>query len=420
MTVLLTIGHTAVTLGVVLLIGALGRAVARPLRQPGVIGETVLGLLVGPLAVALLGADTFHLLLPDDVRDVLRQIATGSLVLYLVGVAHHMRHTAGRSRGRTTGLVAVGALLPALAAGFLLAGWVLVEGDPAVRGSAPTAAFVLMVATSLAITAVPVMARILAERGMTGTPAGRIALVSAVVTDAVCWLVLSVAVALHSGNLNGFLQSIGLLSGIGLFAVVTGRVLRTAVARRVCARAPKTAAVTLGAVILAVTLSGERLGLPAMISAAAIGLAVPTGEPAPVVGTLHRVGRLFVPTFFVVTGLAVLTTDLGATPWALFAIATVLAVGGKVAGGYLGARLGGQSPATAARIGVLMNTRGLTELIVLQVGYGTGILTTPMFLALIVMAVVTTMATGPLLMLIDHREIAGVPPSRPALGSDTR
>jgi Kef-type K+ transport system membrane component KefB len=191
--VLLTVAHVAVTLGVVLVIAALGRAVARLLRQPEVIGEIVMGLLVGPLAVTFLGAGTFHVLLPDDVRNVLLQISTGSLVLYLLGLAHHIRCTAGQLRGRVTGWVAAGALLPALGAGILLACWVL-----------------------------------------------------------------------------------------------------------------------------------------------------------------------------------------------------------------------------------LMNTRGLTELIVLQVGYSTGILTTPMFLALIVMAVVTTVATGPLLLLLDRREIASGPPSRPELGSDAR
>jgi Kef-type K+ transport system membrane component KefB len=179
-------------------------------------------------------------------------------------------------------------------------------------------------------------------------------------------------------------------------------------------------AVPLGVLVLAVTLGGEHLGLPAMISAVAIGLAIPVNDPAPVVQRLHRAGRALVPTFFVVTGFAVLSTDLSATPWVLFAIATVLAVAGKLAGGYLGARLGGQSRPTALRIGVLMNTRGLTELVVLQVGYSTGILTTPLFLALIVMAVVTTVATGPLLLLIDRREIASGSSYQHNLGSDAR
>ncbi len=401
---MLTVVHTAVALGVVLLLAAVGRVAARRLRQPEVIGETVVGLVLGPALIALLGAGAFRLLLPEQVLGLLKEVSSAGLVLFLVGLAHHIRVGSARPSRGETGWVAAGSLLPALGCGALLAGWVVLTESPAVRGSAPLPAFVLIVAASLGITAVPVLARILTERGLTETTAGRLALLSAVLADAVGWLILSIAVALNSGGVAGFLRSIAVLLGVVLFAVLLGLLLRTGFARGLFRRVPKIAAVIFGALVLAVTLGGEQLGLTSAISAVAVGLALPAEQSMAVRG-VSAVGRLLVPTFFVVTGITVLTTGFAATPWTLIVLATALGIVGKVAGGYLGGRIGGQSRWTAARIGVLMNTRGLTELIVLQVGYSAGILTGPMFLALIVMALVTTVLTGPLLSLVDRGEL---------------
>src|ERR1044072_5114732 len=120
------------------------------------------------------------------------------------------------------------------------------------------------------------------------------------------------------------------------------------------------------------------------------------------VASVTRTGRTLLPVFFVVSGLTVLAQGLGSTPFLLIALTTLFGTVGKVLGGYIGTRLGGQGHWEGLRVGALMNTRGLTEIIILQVAYDAGILTRPIFVAFLVMALVTTALTGPLLLLVDR------------------
>jgi Kef-type K+ transport system membrane component KefB len=403
--VLLRGGHVVAALAVILLVGLAGRQVARWLRQPDVIGEIVGGLAAGPLAVALLGTTRFHVLLPSDVLAVLKLIGELGLILLLVGIAHELRIGGARLPKRAVTWVIIGSFVPSLVLGAGLAVWLLTSGDQAVRGHAPAPAFVLMISVTLAITAVPVLARILTERDMTRSMPGRLALTAAIVMDTGGWLLLAVAVGLRSGQLSGFGKAMAVLAGGALVALGIRRVLRTEAAGRLCEKLPRTTAVLLAAVAIAVALTVEHLGLTSILGAALVGLAVPAGESTPwtrTVSIVTGVGKGLVPVFFVVTGVSVLVGGFAAAPWLLMAAVIALAVLGKAGGGYVGARLGGQPVATSLRVGALMNTRGLTELIVLQVGYSTGILTAPLMLVMVVMALVTTALTGPLLLAVDR------------------
>ncbi|MEU7134352.1 cation:proton antiporter [Streptomyces sp. NPDC046261] len=408
--------HGAAALTAVLLIACAGRGAARWLRQPEVIGEIAAGLLAGPAAIALLGRRAFDAVLPGPVFDLLKLTAQAGLVLFLVGLAHKLRAGPGRPPRRATARLAAGSLFPPLLTGVLLAGWVLLSGDTAARGTAPLPAFLLMVAVSMSITAVPVMARILADRGMGESTAGQLALASAIVIDSVGWLLLTVAISLGAGDLTGTLHAARALAAGVVCALAIRYGLRTRGARRVCARVPRTMAVLLGAAALAVALAMEHLGMTAILGAALVGLSVPGDERAPWARPVHmvtRTGRALVPAFFVVTGITVLADASSTVSWTLIVSAVVLGCAGKGLGGYLGARWGGQPPATARRIGVLTNTRGLTELIVLQAGYSAGILAAPMVLALLVMALTTTAMTGPLLNLLDRADLREGLPDQP-------
>uniref|UniRef100_A0AAU2V2Y8 Cation:proton antiporter n=1 Tax=Streptomyces sp. NBC_00003 TaxID=2903608 RepID=A0AAU2V2Y8_9ACTN len=401
------IAHVLVALAAILLIALAGRALARTLRQPEVIGEIVVGLLSGPAVIALFGRDTLNTLLPGPVFDVVKLVSQAGLVLFLVGLAHKLGADADGPPRRGTLWVVVGALIPPLLTGLLLAGLVLLTDDHAARGSAPLPAFVLMVAVSMSITAVPVMARILADRGMTRSAAGQTALAAAIVIDAVGWLLLTLAISLGKGSSDGLLHSgRALLFGV-LCALAVRYGLRTRGARTVRVRLPRTSAVVLGAVALVVAIAMEHLGMTAILGAALVGFAIPGGERRPwerTVATVSRAGAVLAPAFFVVTGITVLTGSYADTSWQLIAAAVVLGCVGKGLGGYLGARQGGRTPQTARKVAALMNTRGLTELIALQAGLSSGILTGPLVLALIVMALTTTAMTGPLLNLLDRSE----------------
>jgi Kef-type K+ transport system membrane component KefB len=302
--------------------------------------------------------------------------------------------------------VAAGSLVPAALAGCLLAGWVILDDNPSVRGHAPGTAFVLLLAVSLSITALPVLARVLTERNMLETTAGQLSLYTAIVIDIFSWLMLSIIVAARSGTESGFWRSIvALLAGVA-FSLATRWALRSTALTRHGDRAPRSAAALLGVLALTLAFVFERLGLTAVIGAVMLGFAVPAGETGPwqtAAARVTRAGRALVPAFFVVTGITVFTAAIDAVPWTLIAVATVLAILGKVGGGYLGAGLAGLGTHDRLRTAVLTNTRGLTELIVLKAGYSAKILTAPLFLALVVMAVITTAMTGPSLLLIERR-----------------
>ncbi|MFF4016236.1 cation:proton antiporter [Streptomyces sp. NPDC001843] len=401
--------HAAAALSVLLAIACAGRAAARLLRQPAVIGEVTLGLLAGPVALGLLGRKTFDALLPGPVLHVVELVAEAGLVFFLVGLVHELRSgPVGPGRRDLTALTA-GALVAPLLTGLLLVGWVQLTDDAAARGDAPLPAFVLMVSVAMSVTAVPVLARILADRGMTDSTAGRLALTSSIVIDAAGWLLFTAAVSLGSGDPADVLRCLRAL-GVGVLCVAVLRwTLRTGAARRLGVRFPAAAAVLLGATALAVAFTVKELGMTSVLGAALVGFAVPGEKAAPwarAVTAVSRTGGVLVPTFFVVSGIHLLEDVSGTTSWTLIAGTVVLGCLGKGAGSYIGARLDGRPPGLAGRIAVLMNTRGLTELIMVQAGYSAGILSAPLALALTAMALVTTAMTGPLMDLFDRKDNA--------------
>ncbi|MFE0171845.1 cation:proton antiporter [Streptomyces sp. NPDC059002] len=399
--------HVAAALVAVLLLARAGRAAARWLRQPEVVGEVTLGLLVGPVVLALSDRASFDALLPAGVLDVLKFVGQTGLVLYLVGLAHKLRPGPGSPPLRTVSTLIVGSFALPLVTGLLLVGLIGLTDDTAARGGAPLPAFVLMVAVAMSITAVPVLSRILGDRGLSDSAEGQLALAAAIVMDSLGWIMLMLAVGLGSGDLWGLRDSAFALLAGGSCALLLRLVLRTDPARRLCLRLPRTTAVLLGGAALGTALLTEHLGMTAIIGAALVGLAIPGEELAPwarPVADVSHAGRTLTPVFFVVTGVTVLTDAFTAAVWPLIAATLALGCAGKLLGGYAGARLAGRGTGSARRIGVLMNTRGLTELIVLEAGHRAGILPAPLVLALVVMALGTTAMTGPLLGLVDRAE----------------
>ncbi|MFI5593247.1 cation:proton antiporter [Amycolatopsis sp. NPDC051758] len=401
------VGHVAAVLVVIVVIIGLGRFTADRLGQPKVVGEITVGLLAGPIALWLLGPRRFAAVLPGELFAGLQFLTHAALALFLVGTIHKLRLHPARGSARAIGWTVAGSLVPA-ATGVLLAGYVLFAGTPSVRGPASAASLMVMLALSLSVTAVPVLARILADRRMTETQSGRVAFGAAVVIDSACWLLLPVAAGLAGGQLAEFVRSLVVLAGSALTALAVRGLLRRRVVDRWCAGRPGWTRALIGALAVGMALAVEELGLTVIFGAVLAGMAVPAGEGEHWKNAVEKVstlGRALVPIFFVVTGITVFTKDFGAVPVLLIVLAVVLGAGGKLVGSYLGARLGGQTRWDSMRIGAMLNTRGLTELIVLQFGYSTGILTASVFLALVVMALVTTALTGPLLGLIDRAEL---------------
>ncbi|QWF84491.1 cation:proton antiporter [Amycolatopsis sp. CA-230715] len=407
--------HTVVALAGTLLIAFLAGGIARRLGQPAIVGEIAAGLLLGPALFAIGGATTVDALFPRGVLDVLHLIGQAGLALFLLSVAHELKTGQGDGAMRRNGWLVAGALLPGLLVGALLA--VLVFDDSALRGTAPAPALVVLLAIAFSVTAVPVLARILAERGGPVPEMGRLALGAAVAIDVVAWIGLAVAVGLASGQVSGFIRALAVLLGGAAVTVLLARTLRAERAGRVAGRSMAVTAVVTGAAALGAAVLSERWGMTAVFGVFVVGLALPKGGEgthwSEVTRILGRLGKLVVPMFFVVTGLTVFTGSLAATPWWLIVVATVLAIVAKVGGGWLGGRLAGYPVWESVQFGVLMNTRGLTEIVLLQAGYSTGILPAPLFIALLLMALLTTASTAPALRLLDRlaasRGVALVP-----------
>ncbi|MGW7519833.1 cation:proton antiporter [Streptomyces sp. NPDC054796] len=403
-----------------LLLAHVGGIIARTLRQPRVIGEIAVGLAAGPLLIALAGPEALDRVLPAHVLDALKLLTEAGLVLFLVGVAHGIHPKEARFTRRSVAWVSTGSFVVPLCGGALLACGLLLDGDPSLRGHATWPALVIYMATALSITAVPVLARLLEDLGLARTTSGNLALTAAVIQDIAGWLLLSVAVSLNTGSAGGTARTMAVFAAGAVGAMLLRWVLRGKAVCRLFEGRPLLTALLLGALALTAGLGSERLGLTAVFGAVLVGAAVPRGALLPwngAVARVTRIGRRLVPLFFVTTGVTVLTKAMGATSWTLVLLVTVLGFVCKTGGGYAGARIGSQSRWESLRIGVLMDTRGLTELIVLSVGHSTGILTGPMYLALLIMAVVTTAVTGPLLSAVSWGEARRAPTAERAPSS---
>jgi Kef-type K+ transport system membrane component KefB len=410
-----TTAHVLAVLVVVFALAYVGRLLARLLRQPVVIGEIALGLAVGPLIVAAGGPGLITVLIPPTVFDCVRFVGHIGLVLFLIGVVHELRTATNPVRGKPVYLTAIWATLIPLVMGGILAWYVLADGSQLLRGDAPAVSLALMLAVSLSVTAVPVLARILADKQLTDTTLGRLSMTVAVIIDVVAWLLVAVAVGLKAGGTLGVLLTGGVLAvGLGCMVLIR-RVLSTERVTALCQRFPRITVALIATTGLVASGVLQAWGLTEIFGAILVGFAIPASKPWSTALSLIERGSLqLVPVFFVITGILVFTKQFGPPPWLAMVLAVVLGVAGKVGGGYVGARHGGLDRHTALQTGVLLNTRGLTELVVLQAGFSAGILTPAVYLALVVMALVTTAMTGPLYGAISSRTERSKSPALPA------
>jgi Kef-type K+ transport system membrane component KefB len=423
----------------------LGR-VLRRVGQPAVVGEILAGIALGPTLLGLVAPDVLAALFPDDVRDVLEVVATLGLVLFMFGVGHESDLRQMRRMGRRAGAISVGSIAVPAVAGVAVALLLWPAHDVVAGEEVPLVAFAAFLAIALSVTAFPVLARILDEAGLLRAPIGTLAMTVAAVTDLVAWSALAVVVAV-TGDGGRPLVVTG--ASVAVYAVVLvgvgrrglrvvlrwldGRGVRgSASAVRAVAAGPSTAgpaafapAVVLLAGLLLSAGVTEELGLHAAIGAFAFGLVVARGTaeatpgdgratvapPAAARGAavLGAAGRLLVPVFFLTTGLTVDLTGLTGVGVATMALLVVVATAAKFGGVAFAARLTGAGRPEAAALGTLMNARGLTELVVLEVGRSAGILDETMFTALVGVALLTTVLTGPAFRRLHGPGAAGTP-----------
>jgi Kef-type K+ transport system membrane component KefB len=268
------------------------------------------------------------------------------------------------------------------------------------------AAFVLYMGIAVSITALPVLAAIVRERGIAGTVAGTTAMSAAGLMDVAAWLVLAAVIADAAHKPGRSFTATLLLFACFLAAMllVVRPALRWWMGRRSSVLSNKLP------VALALALGGAwvtaSLGLHPVFGAFVAGLTMPSEDGTPdaeVLRPLEEVGGLFLPLFFAVTGLSLNVGTMGGAAFVMLALVCVIAGAGKLGPAYAASRLGGLRSGDAAVVAVLVNTRGLTELIALNIGLSAGLIGERLFTVLVVMALLTTLATAPLLTLVQAR-----------------
>jgi Kef-type K+ transport system membrane component KefB len=394
--------HLLLVLAAVVITGRVLGRVFRFIGQPPVIGEVVAGIALGPSLLGAISPDAYTFLLPPAVAPSLGLLSQLGVALYMFLIGVELDTDVLRGQLRATVTIAQSGIVLPFVLGAALAAVVAQDLAPA---GVPFSHFVLFMGVAMAITAFPVLARILADTGLTRTDLGRLALTCAAVGDVTAWCLLAFVVGVaQSREGSALLPSLMTVGYIALmFIVVRPAVVRWC--RRTEARAidrDVIAAVIVAALVSA--LITEWIGIHAIFGAFLMGAVIPHDSRLARVledRIEHLVTILLLPAFFAFAGMR---TEIGLisnwTAWLTCAAIVLVATIGKFGGTLAAARLSGHEWRTATSLGVLMNTRGLMELIVLNVGLDLGVISPTLFTMMVVMALVTTMATTPLLGML--------------------
>lgn len=385
-------------LAIIIVLARLLGMAAKRLGQPPVLGEIMAGILLGP---TLFHGKITAALFPIALRQPLSALANLGVVMFMFAVGYLLDLRLIRGRERVAASVSVSSIILPLSLGVGLGAWL--AGRHHVHQVLP---FALFVGTAMSVTAFPVLARILTDRSMHRTQIGSIALASAATDDVLAWSLLAVVVAISG---VGSQQYRLLLAPV--YAGVMFGLIRPLLRRPVndYQRRGRLTPNVLGAVLAGLLLSSYAtawMGLKYIFGAFLFGVVMPREGTAAalreeILDRLEQVSVLvLLPVFFVVSGLSVNLSSVGLSGLVELCLILLVAVVGKFGGAFIGARLAGVRCRRAGVLATLMNTRGLTGIVILSVGLQLHILDQSLYSLMIVMAIVTTMMAGPLLHLI--------------------
>lgn len=384
-------------IAVVLLVAHLFGSIFARLGQPPVLGEILAGIALGPSVLGAVWPAGRDWIFPTAVQHVFAMISQLGLVVFAFLIGCELRTAQLRTRRRVVvGVVAGGMGLP-MVTGIALA--VLARPVLAIPGTSPVA-YALFVGLALSITALPVLARVLGDLKVDGTPLGTLAMASAAVGDGIGWLLLAViTVIAGTGGTGRLPMTMELMVAFVAFAVLAVRpALRHIVRRADAAGSTQLLLPVLfgGALVFGATT--QLIGLHAASGAFLFGALVPKDS-----GQVVRLNqqmqtftiKILLPVFFVGVGLDVSLSQLSGAPtrWLVFAGLLVAAFATKIIGAGGGARLAGCDRAQARTIGVLMNCRGVTELIVVTIGWQEHLFNSVAFTCFVIIALVTSLVT---------------------------
>jgi Kef-type K+ transport system membrane component KefB len=391
----------------ILAVCRLAGMVAQRCGQPAVVGEMVAGVLIGPSLFGLVWPEMQQRIFPAESLKVLYVVAQLGIGLYMFLVGVELKRDLLGSRIKSAVAVSISGMAVPFALGALLALW-LMKYPGLFADNVTTVEAGMFFGAAMAITAFPMLARIIHARGLTGTALGTLVLAAGAIGDAAAWCVLAVVLAMMG---DGPAVAVKAIAGGAAFTAITlslGRVflapLETAT-QRAGKLSPALLAVTLMLFTLAAFIT-DALGLHSVLGGFLLGVAMPRGkfsdelkrqlEPFTVVFLL--------PIFFTFSGLNTRLDMVNRFDLILIAVAVLIAACvGKGVACWGAARLSGEDHRTALAIGTLMNARGLMELIILNIGLQKGIIQPPLFSVMVLMAVVTTLMASPVFELVYGR-----------------
>ena len=373
--------------------------------QPPVVGEIIAGILLGPSLLGRFAPDAQAFLLPKEVAPFLGVLSNVGVILYMFLVGVELDPTLLRKRGHATVAISHASIVTPFLLGAVLA--LFVYPRLATR-DVPFTVFSLFMGVSMSVTAFPVLARILTDRKMHKSRMGVIALTCAAIDDVTAWCLLAFVVSVAQARASG--AAITFASALGYIAliVLVARPAMVKLSRLYGIKGRLTQGV-MAIVFVALLLSAlatDAIGIHAVFGAFALGAVIPhdSGLARELTDRLEDlVVVLLLPAFFAFTGLR---TQIGLVTtgdqWILCALIVVVASVGKFGGSLVAARLTGLGWRDSSALGVLMNTRGLMELIVLNIGLELRVLSPTLFAMLVLMAIVTTFMTTPVLHFITR------------------
>lgn len=420
-----------VQLAVIIVASLVGARVAKWFRQPAVVGEIAAGLLLGPSLFGWLfpsAAATIFAPETTQVMQILSQIGL-ILLLFLVGLEFDFSHL--RWHGRAALATSLTGVMLPFALGLALAPLIYPYLEEVDGAPVPYGGYMLFMGVSMSITAIPVLARILLELDIVRTRIGAVTMTAAAVDDVIGWILLAAISSIVKAQFDGWRvaqMTFFTLAFFAFVAILLRPVMKWLLQRCYVGEERNDISATgLGLVLVVLFLcciATSWIGIFAIFGAFLLGAAL--SDEQPLRKALGRELRdflsvFFLPIFFTYTGLR---TNIGSLTdpvhWLILAGILAAAIGGKWGGCTLASWLGGFKLREAGCIGAMMNTRGLMELIVINVGRQLGVIPDSLFCMLVLMAVITTLMTTPLLLWLAPGTELEKPVSQSALGSPSR
>ncbi|MBS1612571.1 MAG: cation:proton antiporter [Bacteroidetes bacterium] len=391
---------------VILVVSRIFGLLTRFIKQPSVIGEIAAGIVLGPSLLGLLFPDFFAYLFPAESLKALNFLSQLGLTFFMFTIGMELDLESIKSKARDAIVISHTGIIFPFFLGVLTAYFLYQQY--ATPGST-FLAFALFMGISMSITAFPVLARIIKEKGLGNTHLGKLALTSAAADDVTAWCVLAIVIAFAKATAlsAAFYTIILTVAFIAFMLLVVGPLLRMLGKRPILNQdlSKNTVAVSF-CVLLVSSYIADVIGIHVLFGAFLAGVVMPPNEKFKELLTykLEDVSSLILlPIFFAITGLR---TQIGLlnepAQWLLCLAIIGIAVLGKFGGATAAAKLVGQPWRSSFSIGALMNTRGLMELVVLNIGYDMGILSAELFAIMVLMALATTFMTSPLLDFINY------------------